>query len=78
MKKQYLKTKPVSEAAWNKKIQMDLRGADYNETLVTYTQKVSISNCLSSRHSASKLIYQIKEQNQRLVYIFLKNILWKR
>jgi hypothetical protein len=32
------------------KIQMDLKGADYNETLVTATQKVSISNYLSSRH----------------------------
>jgi methylmalonyl-CoA mutase len=29
--------KPVSEAAWKQKIQMDLKGADYNETLVTAT-----------------------------------------
>jgi len=29
--------KPVSEAAWKQKIQMDLKGADYNETLVTPT-----------------------------------------
>lgn len=29
--------KPVSEAAWKQKIQMDLKGADYNQTLVTPT-----------------------------------------
>ncbi|WP_405351877.1 methylmalonyl-CoA mutase subunit beta [Nonlabens sp. Asnod3-H03] len=28
---------PVSETAWKQKIQMDLKGADYNETLVTKT-----------------------------------------
>ncbi|KQC33784.1 methylmalonyl-CoA mutase [Nonlabens sp. YIK11] len=28
---------PVSEAAWKQKIQMDLKGADYNQTLVTPT-----------------------------------------
>lgn len=28
---------PVSEAAWKQKIQMDLKGADYNKTLVTKT-----------------------------------------
>ncbi|BAO56492.1 methylmalonyl-CoA mutase subunit beta [Nonlabens marinus] len=28
---------PVSEAAWKQKIQMDLKGADYNQTLVTAT-----------------------------------------
>lgn len=28
---------PVSEAAWKQKIQMDLKGADYNETLITKT-----------------------------------------
>jgi methylmalonyl-CoA mutase len=29
--------KPVSETEWKQKIQMDLKGADYNETLVTPT-----------------------------------------
>ncbi len=29
--------KPVSETAWKQKIQMDLKGADYNQTLVTPT-----------------------------------------
>ncbi|MGJ8685523.1 MAG: methylmalonyl-CoA mutase subunit beta [Nonlabens sp.] len=28
---------PVSEAAWKQKIQMDLKGADYNDTLITKT-----------------------------------------
>lgn len=28
---------PVSEAAWKQKIQMDLKGADYNQTLITPT-----------------------------------------
>lgn len=28
---------PISEAAWKQKIQMDLKGADYNETLITKT-----------------------------------------
>lgn len=30
---------PVSEAQWKQKIQMDLKGADYNETLLTATRE---------------------------------------
>ena len=38
MKKQLFdEFEPVSETAWKQKIQMDLKGADYNGTLVTST-----------------------------------------
>lgn len=30
---------PVSAAAWKQKIQVDLKGADYNETLLTKTNE---------------------------------------
>ncbi len=57
---------PVSAAAWKQKIQVDLKGADYNETLLTKTNEGITINPFYHSDDFEKLIIPLSKEDFKI------------